>query len=89
MNPSGLHTITTSIKKNLRYKRALGVRPRCYDLSIEDQAQPSGRDNISHAIRLYSTMRALWRKGTTAEDGVCYVKVNGEFIEIKMKKAKF
>jgi len=83
MNPSALHTITTSIKKNLRYKPALSVRPRYYDLGIEDQVAPSGPDNLSHAIRLYSTMRVLWRKGTKAEDGVCHVRVKGEFVEIR------
>jgi hypothetical protein len=89
MNPSALHTITTSIKKNLRYKPALSVRPRYYDLSIDDQVAPSSSDTLTHAIRLYSTLRVLWRKGTQAEDGICYVKVKGEFVEIKLKRAKF
>jgi hypothetical protein len=89
MKPTALHTITTSIKKNLRYKPALSVRPRYYDLSIDDQVAPTGADNLSHAIRLYSTMRGLWRKGTPAEDGICYVRVKGEFVEIKMKRSRF
>jgi hypothetical protein len=89
MKPSALHTISTTIKKNLRYKPAMSVRPRYYDLSIDDQVAPTSADTLSHAIRVYSTMRVLWRKGTPAEDGVCYVKVKGEFVEIKMKRAKF
>jgi hypothetical protein len=81
--------ITTSIKKNLRYRPAVSVRPRFYDLSIDDETHASGGDTISNAVRLYTTLRTLWKKGTVAEDGVVYVKVKNQFVEIKLNRSKF
>jgi hypothetical protein len=89
MKSTPLATITTSIKRNLRYKPALSVRPRYYDLSIDEQTLPTAVDTVATSIRLYSTLRTLWRKGTLAEDGVCYVKVKGEYVEIKLNRRKF
>jgi hypothetical protein len=88
MKSSPLATITTSLRRNLRYKPALSVRPRYYDLSIDDQTVPTALDTTATAIRLYSTLRTLWRKGTVSEDGLCYVKVKGEFVEIKLNRTK-
>ncbi|MDF2460953.1 MAG: hypothetical protein K0S68_356 [Candidatus Saccharibacteria bacterium] len=89
MKTPAMQNITTSIKKNLRYKPAVSVRPRFYDLSIDDQTQSTAVDTIANAVRLYTTMRTLWRKGTPAEDGVCYVKVKDQFVEIKLNRSKF
>ena len=89
MNPSGLTAITTAVKRNLRYKPALSVRPRFYDLSIDEAPTPTAVDTLSNAVRLYTTLRKLWRKGTVHENGVVYVKVKGEFVEVRLMRAKF
>lgn len=89
MKPAGIATITTAVKRNLRYKPALSVRPRYYDLSIEEPAQPTAGDTMANALRLYVVLRKLWRKGTPNENGVLYVKVKGEFVEVKLSRAKF
>lgn len=81
-------TVTTTLKKNLRYKPAVKLRPKFYNLTIDDPIGPTAADNLSNAIRIYSTLRQLWRKGAPAEYGVCYVKVKGEFVEIKMTRPK-
>ena len=81
--------ITTEIKRNLRYKPAVSVRPRYYDLSIDEQTTPTAIDTIANAVRLYTTMRSLWKKGRPAENGICYVKVKDQFVEIKLNRSKF
>jgi hypothetical protein len=82
-------TITTTIKKSLAYRPSTKYKARYYDLTLDETTGPTGIDSLSNAITLYTTMRGLWRKGTLAENGVCYVKVNGEFVEIKIKRPKF
>jgi len=89
MKPTGLATISTAVKRNLRYKPALSVRPRYYDLSIEEPAQPSAGDTMANALRLYVVLRKLWRKGLPQENGMVYVKVKGEFVEVKLNRSKF
>jgi hypothetical protein len=89
MKPTTLGSITTTIKRNFRYKPAASLRPRFYDLTIDEQSHPTAADTLTNAIRLYSTLRVLWRKGRPQEDGILYVKVKGEFVEVKMKRSKF
>jgi len=87
MKPA-IDNITTTIKRNLRYKPALSVRPRFYDLEIDEHGVgPTAVDNVANALKLYTTMRTLWRKGTPQENGVSYVKVRGEFVEIRLKRS--
>ncbi|HEY2004306.1 MAG TPA: hypothetical protein VGH44_04310 [Candidatus Saccharimonadia bacterium] len=89
MKPTGLAMISTAVKRNLRYKPALSVRPRYYDLSIEEPSQPTAGDTMANALRLYVVLRKLWRKGLPQENGVLYAKVKGEFVEVKLTRSKF
>jgi hypothetical protein len=89
MKSPDLGTITTTIRQNLLYKPATTMRPRFYDFSIDEPTAPTAADTLTTAIRLYSTLRQLWRKGRLQEDGVVYVKVNDQFVEIKLKRTRF
>lgn len=59
------------------------------NLVMDEPQAPGAHDTLSHAISLYSSLRELWRQGSMAENGVVYVKVRGEFVELKVTRPKF
>lgn len=89
-----MSTAAQSIRLRANYKPLIKLKRKSASeitevrmSSFEDQA-PSTIDSISHAIRLYSGLRELWAQGTRAESGVCYVKVNGEFVQVTIARPK-
>lgn len=78
-------------KKLPAFKPKKAVIRRFKDVTlVHDEPQaPNANDTLSHAIALYATLRDLWRQGSMAENGVVYVKVRGEFVEIKVTRPRF
>ena len=89
-----MSTAIQSIRLRTDFKSVLKLKNK-YEQSIthiqmsspEDHA-PSTVDSLSHAIRLYSALRELWQQGSRAESGICYVKVNGDFVQVSIARPK-
>lgn len=89
-----MSTAIQSIRLRTDFKPLLKLKGKpeniIFDVRIsssEDQA-PTSIDSLSHAIRLYSALRVLWQQGSRVESGVCYVKVNGDFVQVSMARPK-
>lgn len=80
--------INTNFKPVLKLKRAQANIVSDIRISSSEDQAPSAIDSLSHAIRLYSTLRELWKQGSRAESGVCYVKINGDFVQVSMVRPK-
>ena len=80
--------IRTQFQPVLKLSRKKYDNIRNIELSSFEDISPSSTDTLSHAIRLYSTMRELWSEGSRSENGVCYVKQNGEFVKVTMTRPK-
>jgi hypothetical protein len=80
--------LRTNFKPVLKLKRKTMNGITNVQLSSPEDHAPSTIDSLSHAIRLYSGIRELWAEGTRAESGVCYVKVNGNFVQVTIARPK-
>lgn len=83
--------ILIQTKKLMTFKPKKTATRRFKDVTlVHDEPQaPNANDTLSHAISLYTTLRELWRQGSMAENGVVYVKVRGEFVEVKVTRPRF
>jgi hypothetical protein len=80
--------LRTDFKPVLKLKRKTANIVSHVQMSSPEDHAPSTVDSLSHAIRLYSALRELWKQGTRAESGVCYVKVNGDFVQVSIARPK-